>query len=136
MNKNHALLVLFLSLANIAVFAQSAEKSGKHQESISVSSLMGTWEIDLRPSPDAAAYLKDFVISSIEDGKLKGVFYGTSFDDGRINTNWGKIYFAFTTADNSGTYFHSGTLENGKISGSSYSSARGFMMPWFSVRKK
>lgn len=101
-----------------------------------LNSLLGTWEIDLRPSPNASPYMKEFTVSKYEDGVLNGIFYDTPFKNGRINTSWGKIYFAFTTADNSGTYYHSGYLEDGKLLGSSFSPARGFMLPWFSVKKK
>ena len=96
----------------------------------------GTWELDLRPSPEAQPYLKDFIISSFADGKLSGVFYGNSFTNGKIHVAWGKLYFSFTTADNSGTYFHSGYIDEGRLYGTSYSEARDFMIPWFSTRKK
>ncbi|MBC7571417.1 MAG: hypothetical protein H7319_17055 [Spirosoma sp.] len=101
-----------------------------------VQALIGTWEIDLRPSPDAAPYLKKFVVTGYTDDSLNGVFYDTVFSDGKINTAWGKIYFAFTTADRSGTYYHNGYLYENKLYGMSYSTGRGFVIPWFSVRKK
>ena len=98
--------------------------------------LFGTWEIDLRPLPEASPYLKEFTVSAFDEGILKGLFYNTPFNNGRVNAAWGKVYFAFTTADNSGTYYHSGYLENGKLYGTSFSPARGFMSPWFSTKKK
>ncbi len=97
---------------------------------------LGTWELDLRPSPEAFPYLKDFVIQSFNDGKLAGEFYGTPFTEGKIHTAWGKLYFSFTTADQSSTYFHSGYLDEGRLYGTSFSEARGFMIPWFSTKKK
>ncbi|OLY90905.1 hypothetical protein SAMN05444008_11740 [Cnuella takakiae] len=101
-----------------------------------VQSLLDTWVIDLRPSPDAEPYLKDFVLKAFDAQTLKGSFYDTPFANGRIHTAWGKLYFAFTTADGSGTYFHSGYLENGKLSGLSFSPSREFVMPWTGVRKQ
>lgn len=101
-----------------------------------LNSLLGTWEIDLRPSPDARPYLKGFTVSKYEDGVLNGIFYDTPFKNGRINTSWGKIYFAFTTTDNSGIYYQSGYLEKGKLFGSSFSQNRKFILPWFSIKKK
>ncbi len=98
--------------------------------------VLGTWVLDLRPSPEAEPYLKDFVIKSFDDGNLSGEFYGTPFTEGKINTAWGKLYFSFTTADNSGTYFHSGYLSEGRLYGTSFSEARKFMMPWVSIQKK
>ncbi len=98
--------------------------------------LMGTWTLDLRPTPQSESYLKDFDITNFENGKLSGTFYGTDFKEGKINTAWGKIYFSFTTADQSNTYFHSGFIENGKIYGTSLSEGRNFMIPWFGEKKK
>jgi hypothetical protein len=98
--------------------------------------LMATWTLDLRPTPQSDSYLKEFVLSSFEEEKLNGTFYGTDFKDGKINCDWGKIYFSFTTGDNSGPYFHTGYVENGKIYGTSYSEGRGFMIPWFGEKKK
>ncbi len=97
---------------------------------------LGTWELDLRPSPDAEPYLKDFIIESLKDGKLSGVFYGTPFKNGKINTVWGKLYFSFSTADQSNAYYHSGYLDEGRLYGTSFSEERGLMMPWFSTKKK
>ena len=101
-----------------------------------IGELTGTWQIDLRPLPDAAPYLKEFVVSDYKDGTLSGTFYDTPFSDGKVNTRWGKIYFAFTTADNSGVYYHSGSMSDGKVSGTSFSTGRKFLQPWFSVMKK
>ena len=98
--------------------------------------LFGTWEIDLRPSPEASPYLKEFTVSSFKEGKLSGLFYSTLFSNGRVNAAWKKVYFAFTTADNSGLHYHSGYLDNGKLYGTSFSPGRGFMLPWFSTKKK
>jgi hypothetical protein len=131
------MLFLFFFLGAISCFSQqmaNADTLSKEQQLMSP--LFGTWEIDLRPSPNDSPYLKDFTISSYEGGMLKGVFYSTPFNNGRINSAWGKVYFAFTTADNSGTYYHSGYLENGKLYGTSFSPARGFMLPWFSTKKR
>ena len=98
--------------------------------------LMGSWTLDLRPTPQSETYLKDFDITNFENGKLSGIFYGTDFKEGKINTAWGKIYFSFTTGDQSGTYFHAGFIENGKIYGTSLSEGRSFMIPWFGEKKK
>src|SRR5687768_1774210 len=65
--------------------------------------LFGSWQIDLRPSPKDNPYLQEFVVSSFESGKLSGFFYNSPFTDGRVNLAWGKVYFAFTTGDKSGT---------------------------------
>jgi hypothetical protein len=137
MYKRPALFLLFFLLGSTAGFNQkpaNADTRSKEQEIMSP--LFGTWEIDLRPSPNDSPYLKEFIVSSFEEGKLRGFFYDSPFSNGRVNSAWGKVYFAFTTADNSGTYYHSGHLENGKLYGTSFSPARGFMLPWWSTQKK
>ena len=104
---------------------------------INPSGIQGTWEIDLRPTPAAEPYLKEFVISNITDKTFSGTFYGSDFTGGQINSSWGeKIYFAFTTGDKNSSYFHSGYIEEGKIHGVSYSSDRKFITPWSGRKKK
>lgn len=92
--------------------------------------IQGTWEIDLRSTPAAEPYLKEFVISNITDKNFSGIFYGSEFTGGQINGSWERIYFAFTTGDKGSSYFHSGYIEDGKIYGISYSPDRKFIMPW------
>ena len=97
---------------------------------------MGTWVIDLRPTPDSEPYLKDFKFTKIEGKQFEGEFYGYPFSGGFLNFDWDKIYFAFTTADQSGTYFHSGYIEGNKVFGLSLNENRKFVLPWKGERKK
>jgi hypothetical protein len=134
------ILVLMTVLFFIPCIAQTspatkAANNGASKEQQLVQALLGAWVIDLRPAPDADPFLKDFTLKAYEADALKGTFYDTPFENGRIHTAWGKLFFAFTTADNSGTYFHSGYLENGTLSGISFSPSRQFVMPWTGVRK-
>ena len=55
--------------------------------------------------------------------------------EGRINSDWGKIRVAFVTADGSGPYYHSATLENDVLEGLSNSAGRGFLAYWTAVKK-
>ena len=49
-------------------------------------SLIGTWTVDLRPSPTAPPYLKRLVITAVEGGQLSGHFYdGSPLQAGRVN---------------------------------------------------
>ncbi len=98
--------------------------------------LNGTWQVDLRPSPDSEPYYKDFEITLANDNSFNGKFYDTEFSGGRLNTSWNKISFGFSTNDISGTYFHSGYLNNDTLYGITYSEGRSFVMPWVAVRKK
>ncbi len=99
------------------------------------SELEGTWLIDLRPEPNAAPYIQRMVITSTKGNKLQGTFYDSKIMNGKINTSWGKVVFAFTTRDGSGDYHTVGTLENGKLTGTTHSIGRGFVSPWTGERK-
>ena len=87
--------------------------------------LQGSWTIDLRPTPDSEAYYQVFEVS----------FYGSTLENGLMNTQWERVYFAFTTSDQSNTYYHSGYLLDGKLYGISYCPGREFTAPWTGIRK-
>lgn len=113
----------------------TAEKPLIANVAVGPNQIVGTWEIDLRPKLNSDPYLKDFIISKAGEKTISGNFYGSDFENGQLNTDWGKTYFAFTTGDKDATYFHSGIIEGNKISGVSYSPDRKFVLPW-SGRKK
>ncbi|MFG0259147.1 MAG: hypothetical protein ACF8LK_02250 [Phycisphaerales bacterium JB041] len=93
--------------------------------------LLGNWQIDLRPSADAAPYPVMLRVESITDGDITGTFYnGSAMVDGRVSVAWGVVRFAFTTSDGSGTYHTSGTLRNGALQGTTHSLGRAFLMEW------
>ena len=94
------------------------------------SELMGTWKIDLRPTPDAPPYIQSLVITSTESNRLKGTFYGSTIQNGRVNTDWGRVVFAFVTQDESGFYHTTGELRDGKLSGSTHAIGRDFLALW------
>lgn len=93
--------------------------------------LLGSWQIDLRPSADAAPYTVTMNIAAIDDGTITGTFYdGSPIANGSISVSWGVTRFAFTTEDGSGTYHTSGTLRNGTLRGTTHSLGRAFLMEW------
>lgn len=92
--------------------------------------LPGTWKVDLRPTPDAEPNFKEFVVTAVEGATFEGTFYDTPISEGRINSDWGKLRLAFVTADASGPYYHSATLEEGRLEGLSLSTGRGFLAYW------
>jgi hypothetical protein len=98
--------------------------------------LVGTWRVDLRPTPDAPPYYQTFVISSVKDDRLSGTFYNTEIRDGRTNKDWGAaVYFAFTTNDGSGAYHTAGRLtSNGRLEGTTHAVGRGFLSVWSAER--
>lgn len=102
---------------------------------LSKESAQGEWMIDLRPTPESEPYIKAFKITSNADGGFDGEFYGYPFSGGFLNTSWDKIYFGFTTSDQSSTYYHSGYIEGDNIYGITLNEQRKFVMPWRGQRK-
>ena len=100
-----------------------------------IESIVGTWIIDLRPTPTSEPYLKNFKFTKIEGQEFEGEFYDTPFTGGILNKDWGKIYFAFTTGDQNNIYFHSGYIDGDKIQGLTYCETRKFTLPWSGKRK-
>ena len=96
--------------------------------------LVGTWRIDLRPTPDADAYFQEFVISEVDGTSFQGTFYGSEVTQGRINADWGAIHFAFVTSDGSGQYNTSGVFDGRTIRGTTHSLGRGFISVWSGER--
>jgi hypothetical protein len=117
----------------IQLSAVSVQRNNK-EESVTkkpdANDALGTWVIDLRPTPESAAYIKEFKFTKIDGKNFAGEFYGYPFEGGLFNTDWDKIYFAFTTADQSGTYYHSGYIEGNKVYGMSLNENRKLMLPW------
>lgn len=108
----------------------SCAASGPEAPAVSANILLGTWTVDLRPTPDADAYNKDFVVTSVDGKSFSGTFYDTPVSEARINTDWGKLRIAFVTADGSGAYHHSAVLEGDRLEGMSNSTGRGFLSYW------
>lgn len=92
--------------------------------------LIGTWKVDLRPTPKAPDYFKSFEVAKVDGNTFTGVFYGTEIQNGRINTDWETVYLAFTTEDNSGVYNHFAKLVGNRLEGASHSLGRKFLLPW------
>ena len=96
--------------------------------------LVGTWTVDLRPTPDAEPYLQTFVVISVSEKGFEGEFYGTPIEEGRLNLDWGAVRFAFVTADGSGSYHHAGILRDGWLEGTTHSLGRDFLAYWTATR--
>ena len=122
-------LLILISLTFNFTSAQSETKDLRPTE------IKGIWTIDLKPTPDAESYLKEFSIENIEGKTFSGKFYETDFENGQLNLDWGKIYFAFTTSDGNNSYFQSGYFEGDKVFGISYSPERKFTLPWTGEKK-
>jgi len=97
--------------------------------------LVGTWVVDLRPSPDAPPYLQELVIESVAGLTFAGSFYGAEVTEARINTDWGTLRIAFVTEDGSGPYHHSAVLQGSTLEGLSNSTGRDFLRYWSATRR-
>ena len=96
---------------------------------------MGTWKIDLRPSPESEGYFQSFHIEIINGNAFSGTFYGSEIKNALINRNWPKIYFAFSTSDQNNEYYHTGYLQNNKVYGITYCPGREFTAPWNGIKE-
>jgi len=98
--------------------------------------LLGTWQVDLRPTPDAKPYLQQFVVTKVNpDHTFEGTFYGAPISQARINKDWGAIRIAFVTADQSGPYNHSAVLQGTKLEGLTNSTGRDFLSYWSAAKQ-
>ncbi len=93
-------------------------------------SLIGTWRIDLRPTPDAEPYYQEMVIESVDDNTITGTFYGAEITDGRLNLNWDAVHFAFVTSDGVGNYNTSGVIDGDAVRGTTHAIGREFLSVW------
>jgi hypothetical protein len=125
------IITLLLAFTVVNTFAQKTTTA----KPVAANAL-GTWVIDLRPGPASKPYLKDFKFTKIDSTRFNGEFYGYPFTGGFINTSWDKIYFAFTTQDQSGTYFHSGYIDGNRVVGMSLNESREMLIPWRGQKKK
>lgn len=126
----YKVLVLMLAVFTNAAIAQASEPAAP-----SASELLGAWKVDLRPSPDAAPYFQEFVVSKVNpDNTFEATFYGTPVSQARINTQWGAVRIAFVTADQSGPYNHSAVLRGSTLEGLTNATGRGFLSYWSATK--
>jgi hypothetical protein len=123
-----------IKLSAVSVLHNNKEQTAEIKKP-NANDALGIWVIDLRPTFKSEPYLKDFKFTTIDSSRFNGEFYGYPFEGGFLNTDWDKVYFAFTTADKSGTYYHSGYIEDDSIFGISLNENRKLMLPWRGIRK-
>ena len=132
--KNTLTLVLLLAFCGVLPM-NAQEKEDVSANDQKPTSIVGKWEIDLRPSPDADPYLQQFQVTGVTGNTFQGFFYGSPLEEAKLNRNWDRLYFAFTTRDQNHAYYHSGYLLDGKLYGLSYCPGREFIQPWTGVKK-
>jgi hypothetical protein len=128
--------VFLLAITGLTLaFSASAQTNPQPATPAAVpASLLGSWRVDLRPTPSAAPYLKTFEVSAVQGRLFKGIFYDTAFEQGLINSDWGTLRIAFTTADGNTEYHHSATLRDGRLEGLTHAPGRGFLAVWTATR--
>ena len=119
---------LALILLLVAGTAVSGLAASRHAPD--ASDLVGTWSVDLRPTPDAPPYLQPMVIAAAEDGRIEGTFYGSAIGQSELNTAWDGVHLAFVTTDASARYVTTARLLDGELAGVTYSPDRGLLQPW------
>lgn len=116
-------LTLLLCALNLGTMAQDP------------SSLVGEWQVDLRPTPTAEAYYQKLVITEVNDSTFTGTFYYDSeIREARYNTDWGVLTIAFVTEDGSGPYNTAARMEDGTLKGTTHSVGRDFVALWTARR--
>lgn len=129
--KRQITIIIILLIVPFSVIAQNVADNATKK----VKTLIGNWNIDLRPTPETDGYFQPFEVKSIDGNTFKGTFYGSEIKNALINKNWPKIYFAFSTSDQSNEYYHSGFLENDRLYGITYCPSREFTAPWMGTKK-
>ncbi|MGK0184909.1 MAG: putative oxidoreductase [Verrucomicrobiales bacterium] len=98
--------------------------------------LIGAWEVDLRPTPDAEPYFQTFVIETVEGDSLTGSFCNTAIQEGKIDTAWGSAQFTFVTVDGTDAYYTTGKLVDGRLKGTTHSPSLKLFSVWTATRAK
>lgn len=99
--------------------------------------LIGEWEVDLRPKPDAEPYFQKLVISKVNDKTFTGTFYYDSeIKEARYNVDWGVLTIALVTADGSGPYNTAARLEGDELKGSTHSVGGDLVALWTARKMK
>ena len=125
-----ARLVRFSVIATLTCCLWGCSNVQSPVRDVDANMLLGTWKVDLRPTPDAQGYFQEFIVTSVDGKSFEGAFYGTPVTQGRINNDWGKLRIAFVTSDGSGPYNHSAVLEGERLEGLSNSTGRDFLSYW------
>lgn len=127
--------IIIISWCFIGMLAANLEAQSNAAVTAGLSGLQGSWQVDLRPAPDADPYIQVLDLKVKNNGALAGSFYGSKFKKGVVNNNWPQVYFAFRTQDRNNTYFHTGYLEGEVLRGQTYCPERSFVAPWTARRR-
>ncbi|NRA58068.1 MAG: hypothetical protein HRU13_08165 [Phycisphaerales bacterium] len=118
------------------VNGQAAARESSVGAAADAETLVGRWQVDLRPTPGSEPLYQEFVVDSVEGKTFTGTFYGSPISEARLNTDWGAVHFSFISMDGSGAYLHAGVLRDGRLEGTSNSTGRDFLSVWSGERSQ
>lgn len=122
-------LITISIIAIVSIASSSAQ-------TINSEDLLGLWEIDLRPEPNAEPYLQYFKVTEANETAIQGQFYGSPIRQGLVNRKFADTFMAFSTRDQSNTYYHFvRVIDENTIDGLTYSADRRLIQPWKGKRK-
>ncbi|MBX2821134.1 MAG: hypothetical protein KTR29_15670 [Rhodothermaceae bacterium] len=135
MNMNVIALNLLLVVGSFALSGaypgSLTEPHRAEQSNNALYDLVGTWKVDLRPTPDAAPYYQYLKITNVKNGRVEGTFYNSPIQYGNINDDWGKVVIAFITQDSGGTTYNTTIEVDGyTMTGTTHSLGRDFLSVW------
>ena len=130
---NYLIIILIATLSIGATPKQSPTETINSPED-----LLGTWKLDMTPhNPNDANYAM-MRITEVEGSSFRGHFYreGVKIQNGRLNTQSGKVHGALISQDNSGKYHTSYYLKDGKLYGTTHAIDRNFLAVWTATKTK
>lgn len=128
--KIFSFILISTLLSPFSLLAQPASTSAVQPEE-----LIGTWKVDLRPTPDAEPYYQPMVIKNISGNTLKGTFYHSPVLESKVNGDWENLHFSLITRDKTHLYYTSGYLKDGKLYGSTFCPGRDFLGVWTATKE-
>ncbi len=126
-----------LPLAAALLFAGPlrAQHTAPAHDNAGSAALLGTWRLDLRPTPDSPPVEQELVVASVDGDSIVGTFYRSRIQNADFNGAWGPLHVAFTTSDGSGVYHHHAVLvAPGRLEGTTHALGRNFLSVWRAAR--
>ncbi len=110
--------------------------TAEHTPSLTVEQMFGSWDVDLRPTPTADAYLVPMTFNRNDDGTYSATFYGgVAASEIQVNSYFEEPHVAFITNDGSSDYHTTFRLVNeNELRGTTHSVGRDFLAVWSAKR--
>jgi hypothetical protein len=99
------------------------------------SPLDGAWTVDLSTKPNEV-YTKPMVLTLNADHSVSGMFYQSTIETGRWDTDRGRTCVSFRTTDGVGPYHTAACLVGDIVQGQTWAENRKFLFNWNAVRAK